>query len=151
MKERIGPALQKIAGGLILAITLILATFVAFNLVKDGSLWVFGTKTAAIVTDRRYEMVGDPKSTQPQFRYYVSYQFTTPDGKTYGRASKVDVIEWSRSNLGWKVPVAYFPLYPAYNRLDDSRYVPFLACLYVPLLVLVLVGYKVGGYLVQSS
>jgi hypothetical protein len=29
----------------------------------------------------------------------------------------------------------YFPLYPAHSRLQESRFVPVLACAYVPLMV----------------
>jgi hypothetical protein len=42
-----------------------------------------------------------------------------------------------------QVDVVYFPLYPAHNRLQESRFVPLLACTYVPFLALaglVLVG-----------
>jgi hypothetical protein len=35
-----------------------------------------------------------------------------------------------------EVPIIYFPLYPAHNRLEESRFVPLLACTYVPLLVM---------------
>ena len=34
-----------------------------------------------------------------------------------------------------RVPVVYFRLYPKHNRLDQSRFIPALACAYVPLLV----------------
>jgi hypothetical protein len=33
------------------------------------------------------------------------------------------------------VDIVYFPLYPEHNRLEESRFVPILACTYVPLLV----------------
>jgi len=35
-----------------------------------------------------------------------------------------------------EVAVIYFPLYPAHNRLEEARFVPLLACTYVPLLVM---------------
>ncbi len=35
-----------------------------------------------------------------------------------------------------EVDVVYFPLYPAHNRLEESRLVPLLACTYVPFLAL---------------
>lgn len=34
-----------------------------------------------------------------------------------------------------EVTVVYFPLYPAHNRLEESRFMPLLACTYVPFLV----------------
>jgi hypothetical protein len=36
---------------------------------------------------------------------------------------------------GSPVAVVYFPPYPTHNRLDESRFIPVLACAYVPLVV----------------
>jgi hypothetical protein len=52
---------------------------------------------------------------------------------------------------GMPIAVVYFSLYPRHNRLDESRFVPILACAYLPLLVvgsLALVG---GLHLFRSG
>lgn len=38
--------------------------------------------------------------------------------------------------VGSDVAVVYLPIYPAHNRLDESRYAFFLGCSYLPLLLL---------------
>ncbi len=37
---------------------------------------------------------------------------------------------------GGSIDVVYFPLFPRHNRIDDSRFVPALACAYIPFLFL---------------
>lgn len=53
------------------------------------------------------------------------------------------VPPWTEGGMeeGAPIGVVYFPLYPAHNRLDESPYIPILACAYVPL---VLFGVGVG-------
>jgi hypothetical protein len=46
--------------------------------------------------------------------------------------------------VGNPVAVVYLPMYPAHNRLDDSRFIPAMACAYVPLLLLGSGGLVVG-------
>jgi hypothetical protein len=52
---------------------------------------------------------------------------------------------------GSPVDVVYFPPYPAHNRLDDSHYVPLLACAYLPLVVLGMVGVLGGWRLIRPG
>jgi hypothetical protein len=47
--------------------------------------------------------------------------------------------------------VVYFPLYPAHNRLDESRYIPLLACAYVPLILFSLGALGAGWRLVRPG
>ena len=51
---------------------------------------------------------------------------------------------------GSPVDVVYFPLYPNHNRLDESRFMPLLACSYVPLIMLSLAGLAAGRYLLPA-
>lgn len=53
--------------------------------------------------------------------------------------------------VGSPIDVVYFPLYPAHNRLDESRLIPILVLAYVPLVALGLVGLWGGWYLVRSD
>jgi len=53
-------------------------------------------------------------------------------------------------NLG-QVSVVYFPLYPAHNRIEESRYVPMLACTYLPFLVLAGAGLLAARHLLRRE
>jgi hypothetical protein len=52
---------------------------------------------------------------------------------------------------GRPIAVTYFPLYPAHNRLDESRSVPILACTHVPFVVLGDALLVLGPQLIRSS
>jgi hypothetical protein len=52
---------------------------------------------------------------------------------------------------GGPIDVVYFPLYPTFNRLDETRFIPVLACAYIPLILLGWVGLAVGRYLVWPA
>jgi hypothetical protein len=45
---------------------------------------------------------------------------------------------------GGSIAVVYFAPYPQHNRLEESRYLPLLACGYVPLVIASLAGLLVG-------
>jgi hypothetical protein len=50
-----------------------------------------------------------------------------------------------------QVPIVYFPLYPAHNRIEESRYVPVLACTYLPFLVMAGAGLLVARHLLRRE
>jgi hypothetical protein len=50
-----------------------------------------------------------------------------------------------------EVAVVYFPLYPAHNRLEESRYVPLLACTYMPLLVVAGMSFVAARHLLRGG
>lgn len=65
------------------------------------------------------------------------------DGTSQGPAAPVyreqkHLTEFNAGGVdtGETIAIVYFPLYPAHNRMDESRYVPFLACTYLPLIAL---------------
>jgi len=120
------------AGLLLLVIGLCCATFVVANLARDVSLWAFGRRARAVVVETWAEPIGEESG----FQYFVRYQFQTADGQTITRKASVAAQEWASLGLGGAVEVVYLPLYPAHNRLDDSRLVPVLACTYLPLMFL---------------
>jgi hypothetical protein len=161
-------------GALLLLLGLAYLLFVTIGLARDVSLWVFGRSTTATVIDVWAELTSEPDAKELSFRYFVRYQFTTPDGQVFAKTSTVAPGDWAglgksyrsrdRSGIlgdepntasgvyheqafvppftvgglekGGPIAVTYFPLYPAHNRLDESRYVPLLACANVPLLLL---------------
>ena len=120
------------AGLLLLVIGLCCATFVVANLARDVSLWAFGRRARAVVVETWVE----PIDGESGFRYFVRYQFRTADGQMITRKTSIAAQEWASLGLGGSVEVVYLPLYPAHNRLDDSRLVPVLACAYLPLVFL---------------
>jgi hypothetical protein len=52
---------------------------------------------------------------------------------------------------GTGMDIVYFPLYPAHNRLDESRFVSLLACAYLPFVVVGAVATAVGWRLFRRS
>jgi hypothetical protein len=120
------------AGLLLLVIGLGCAIFVVASLARDVSLWAFGRHASAVVVETWAEPIGEESG----FQYFVRYQFQTAGGQTITRKTSVAAQEWAGLGLGAAVEVVYLPLYPAHNRLDDSRLVPVLACAYLPLVFL---------------
>lgn len=163
-----------LAGFLLAAAGLVVLAFVGVNLAQDASLWVLGRHTKARVTDAWIEQGADDRRGMPVYHWYVRYQFTTPGGRMVIGSSQMTAQEWTALELrnpvelavpvqGSKgqsdgttleedssVDVVYFPAYPAYNRLDQSRFVPILACAYVPLIILGWAGVAAGRRLFQS-
>jgi hypothetical protein len=142
---------KPLVGMLVLAFGLICLTFLVVNLTRDISIWVLGRHTTAEVVDLWLERTSEDGATELTFRYHVQYQFTAPNGQVVTGTSGVSGTEWSGLTQGSPVAVAYFPLYPAHNRLDDSRLIPFLACTYVPLAFLGWAGLVAGWRLVRPD
>jgi hypothetical protein len=149
-------------------------TFLVVNVITDFSIWILGRRTTAEVVAAWVEETSEENATEKTFEYFVRYRFSTPSGKVFSRTARVGVQEWGGLGMGGPVgaiyqeqrnvpthgvgslergiPVAvvYFPLYPAHNRLDDSRFVPLLACTYVPLIGLSWAGLAAGRNLLKS-
>jgi hypothetical protein len=145
------PLLRALVGWGLLSIGLGCLAFIAVNLATDLSIWILGRHTSAEVIATWAEETGEEKTTEPTFEYFVRYRFSTSSGEVFTRTTQVGVQEWGGLGMGGpvaaiyqeqrKVPthsvdgleggrsiaVVYFPLYPAHNRLDDSRFVPLLA------------------------
>ena len=126
---------RTVAGGLLLLMGLVCLGLVVWNLGKDLSIWVFGRRTVGEVEALRVERVGEETEGELAFRYYVQYRYSTPSGRTFVDVSTLSVLEWGNLEEGGPVDVVYFPLYPAYSRLEESRFVPLLACAYIPLII----------------
>jgi hypothetical protein len=85
---------RMLVGTLFLAISLALLVFVTVNLVSDGSLWLLGKKTTAVVVDSWAEQANQQGEGELVFEYFVRYQFTTLDGRTITATSQVGPAEW---------------------------------------------------------
>lgn len=134
------------AGGLLLIISLVCLAFLAVLLARDLSIWVLGRHTTAEVVDLWVERTSEEGAAELTFDYYVQYQFEASNGQVVTRTAIMAALEWSGIGIGSPVDVVYFTLYPAHNRLDDSRYIPVLACAYVPLVFLCLAGLMAGRH-----
>jgi hypothetical protein len=138
-----------LAGTVILVLGLAGCLFLAINLARDASLWLLGRHTAAQVIDSRIEMTTAADPEDVVVHCYIEYQFATPAGQVFERSTRVAPNELVE--VGGSVAVVYFPLYPAHNRLDESRYVPLLACAYLPLMLVSFAVLSVGWHMVGSG
>jgi hypothetical protein len=167
--------LRRSAGGLILATGLVLLAFVAFHLIQDASLWTVGRRTAGRIDRAWIERDAATGADAPTFRWFIRYQFRTSDGRVFTGVSRLSAKEWAALDHagpvdvvdredgaqltgdaggienGGAVDVVYLPAYPTHNRLDDSQFVPLLACAYVPLILLGGAGMLAGRSLFRSA
>lgn len=141
---------KTLAGALLLIIGLICLAVAIVSLARDLSIWVLGRRTTAEVVASWVERLGDDEEGELTFQYFIRYRFTAPGGQVITKTSNVEVREWSSLGEGSLVTVVYFPLYPTHNRLDEARFVPLLACAYVPLAFLTWAGLRVGWHLFRS-
>ncbi len=145
---------------LLLAAGLGCLAFLLVSLARDLSLWVLGERVEAVIVDRWAQETSPEGAPVKSFDYYLAYQFTTQDGRSFTRSSTVDPREWVGLGMpgashvvyqeqamvpadwvqdevrdtapGELVDVLYFPPYPAHF------------CLYVPMLILALTGLRLG-------
>jgi hypothetical protein len=171
--EDSGDTLKALGGGLLFVAGILGLAFLTISLLKDASLWVFGTRTQAEVVDLWAEVTSEPDAPEVTFRYFMQYRFATAGGRVVTETSTVSSGEWAglgtagrgqtgvdffdnvelsaaapvyqeQSHIpqeaigglekGGSINVVYFSLYPSHNRIDDSRFVPALACAYIPFL-----------------
>jgi len=137
---------KRLAGFVLCIIGLAGLLFLLYYLVGDASLWFFGRSTQGEVLSTWVERTSDAQEGDLTFRYYVDYRFETPGG-TITDTSTLDVVEWGALGEGGPVTVVYFPLFPAHNRLEEGRFVPLLACAYLPLFALAWALLGGGWYL----
>ncbi len=140
-----------LAGVLVLSLGLACVLVTAFFLLRDVSIWILGRSVEAEVVDLWLNQTNEAAEGELTFEYYVRYRFTTSNGRTITRDSPVSGIEWSGLSPGSRVDVRYFPLYPQHNRLDDSRFVPILACAYVPVVLICGLIVAGGWHLIQTG
>jgi hypothetical protein len=147
-----GPNWSHLLGGVLLfLIGLVLGLFLLYYLARDLSIWVFGTHIAATVDELYVEQIGDRTEGELEFRYYARYHFTTPGGRTVADTTRLDVREWGALTEGGLLNLVYFPPYPAHNRLEERRFMPVLACAYLPLIIVTWIVLGLGWYLVRPA
>lgn len=146
------PPLGQILGAVgLFVLGLTLSAFLVYNLARDASLWVLGRQATAEVLSLRVEPVDDAREGELSFRYYMEYRFETTGGRTITKTTRLDVREWGALNEGGPVRIVYFPLVPSHSRLEESRFVPALACAYVPLAVVAWALLGAAWYLVRPA
>jgi hypothetical protein len=126
---------KKIAGVLLLVLGITVAVLLAINAFQDLPLWVLGKTVDGVIEEKWYELIepeeGD-ESGELTFTYHLRYSFTTPEGERLEGVSSLSAYEWSALVEGGKVRVVYSSIDPGNNRVDDSRFRPMLACMYIP-------------------
>ena len=142
---------KSVAGVLLLILGLLCMVFLIYNLVMDLSIWVFGRRTMAEVVNLWVERTSESDAQELTFEYFASYRFTTPGGETISSSLKLDVREWGALEEGGDVSVVYFPPFPRHNRVDEARFVPVLACAYLPLVVVAWASLGVGWYMLRPT
>jgi hypothetical protein len=145
--------MKRIGGVLLLAIGVLFLAATFYYAVQDIPLWVFGRQTKAEVVELWVEQLNqleDRQDGELQFSYNLKYQFTTPNGRVITKNTTAGATEWSSMSEGNEVDIIYFPLYPGLNRLDDTRWAFFLSCIYIPLVVVGIIGLRVGWYMLTS-
>jgi hypothetical protein len=186
--EDSGDTVKPLGGALLFVVGVLGLAFLAVSLVKDGSLWILGTRTQAEVVDLWAEATSAPDAPELTFRYFMQYTFTTTSGRVLTETSTVGSGEWAGLGTvgrgqtgvdffdnvelsaaapvyqeqrhvpqeaigglekGGSINVVYFPLYPSHNRIDDSRFVPALACAYIPFLLVCAFAASVGWRLAR--
>jgi hypothetical protein len=147
-----GPTWSHLLGGILLfLIGLVLGLVLVYFLARDLSIWVLGTEVAATVDELYVEQIGDRSEGEIEFRYYARYHFATPGGQTVADSTRLDVREWGALKEGGPLDIVYFALYPAHNRLEERRFMPVLACAYLPLIVMTWIALGMGWYLVRPA
>jgi hypothetical protein len=142
---------RTLAGGLLLGLGLVGMLLLLYGLARDVAIWVFGRHITAQVQEIWVERIGDQEEGELTFHYYASYRFTTPGGQVVENSTRLDVREWGALTESGPLDIVYFPLYPALNRLSESRFISILACAYVPLIVAAWACLGGGWYLLRPG
>jgi hypothetical protein len=121
--------------------------YVRYRFTTPGGKVIFTTKTVAA---QEWVGVGHSSRGQGATDFYT--------GEEVGASAPVyqeqaHLSEFSEGGLmsAEEVRVVYFPLFPAHNRLEESRFVPLLACTYVPFLAVAGLLLVAGRYLLKKE
>jgi hypothetical protein len=130
---------------LLLGVGLACLGFVAVNLARDLAIWVLGRTVTAQVVETWVERIDEETEGELRFRYYVRYQFATPQGHPVTKTSSLSMEEWASLSPGDPVRVTYFVLYPEHARLEAQRYIPLFLCSYLPFTIIAWAALR-GGW-----
>lgn len=145
-------SLVKMLGGLaLLALGLLFSFLLIRNAVRDFPIWFFGDGVLGVVEEKWYEITGEEDAEELTFKYFVRYNFISPDGEKITESTSLSAQEWSALIDGGAVRVVYSPLNPSNNRIDDSRFKPLLLCSYIPFLILSIIFVVLGWNLFSGE
>jgi hypothetical protein len=106
--------------------------YVRYRFVTPNGKVVVSTKTVAA---QEWVGVGHGSQGRAGVDFYTG-EAKGPAAPVYQEQEHVSEMVEGGLMSAAEVDVVYFPLYPAHNRLEESRFVPLLACTYVPFLAL---------------
>jgi hypothetical protein len=142
---------RKIAGIGFLVLGMSIAVLLLISAYADFPLWVLGKIRGGVVEEKWYELIEENDVGELSFNYFVSYSFSTPEGKTFKGSSQLSAQEWSALVEGGEVMVVYNQFNPSNNRIDDSRFRPLLICSYLPLIFLAWLLLTQGWEIITSE
>ena len=131
---------MRIVGVIVLIIAALLTFLVVRSMAYDLPVWLFGIKANAVIEDKWWQ---DPELESKKqdnvvlyLDYYFQYRFTTTEGQEIVGASKVTEDEYMAFQPGSEIAIKYSRFNPENNRVDDSRFVPFMICSYIPFILM---------------
>lgn len=141
----------RIFGFFILAVGVILTILVLNSLLNDVPVWFFGRKVDATVEDKWWEDLDleNPEQGVLNIKYFLEYQFVTSKGEVVVGRSQVTEEEYLSYQPGSELAVKYSLLNPSANRIDDSRFVPFLLCSYTIFIIVSLFVLAAGREMID--
>jgi hypothetical protein len=134
--------ISRIIGIILIIGGLVLTFLVTKDLLHDLPIWFNGSLARAVIVEQSYDEYDDEDWHEyiDEFDvfsvYYLTYQFTTSTGEVITGTSKTPGEQWAYLSPGKEILIRYSNSDPTNNRLDDSPYVPFLLCAYIPFFIL---------------
>lgn len=136
---------RRIAGIFILLIGLFISVVIVKTMWRDIPVWFFGEKVSGFLVEMWTENYKDDINPV----YYFEYEFVTEEGEKFTGISRVPGDEWGNYVEGSELAVVYSPLNPSNNRLDDSRFVPFFFCSYIPFILFCWFAFALGREMIE--
>jgi hypothetical protein len=142
---------RRIAGFIIMIAGAIIAVLLLNSMAQDVPVWIFGRRADATIVEKWWENLDMENLDGNYFdiEYFFSYEFTTEDGETVIGKSKVTEDEFMGYREGGQIMIKYSPMNPSNNRLDDSRFVPFLLCSYIPFILICIFTLAAGREMID--
>jgi hypothetical protein len=142
---------RRIAGFIIMTAGAILFVLLLNSMLHDVPVWIFGHRVNATIEEKWWENLDMENLDGNYFdiEYFFSYQFSTTEGETVIGKSKVTEDEFMGYQEGGEIMIKYSPLNPSNNRLDDSRFMPFLLCSYIPFILISIFSLVAGREMID--
>lgn len=142
----------RIAGFIILIIGVVLSVLLLKSMWHDFPAWIFGRRVPAVIEEiwwEDFDLENRYSKDELHLKYMISYKFTTTEGEVVLGKSKVTEDEFLTFMPGKEVMIKYSRINPEDNRLDDSRYVPFLVFTYIPFILVCLFTLVAGREMID--